>query len=211
MIATAFSLLAPMETEEAQIARGLRRRDPELLDALIEQYQHRLLRYLLHLTGNRAVAEDLFQEVWLRVLEKGHLYDGRNRFVTWLMSIGHNVAIDHLRRRNPASLDEMQDAEDGAPFEPPSTGPSPFEQVATHEQQQMFDEALTRVAPLFREVLVLRFQEQMKLEEIAKLVGIPLATVKTRIYRGVMALKPLLRPMAGRGGAGLEPQEGGAQ
>ena len=211
MIATAFSLLVPMETEEAQIARGLRRRDPELLDALIEQYQHRLLRYLLHLTGNRAVAEDLFQEVWLRVLEKGHLYDGRNRFVTWLMSIGHNVAIDHLRRRNPASLDEMQDPEDGAPFEPPSGEPSPFEQVAAHQQQQMFDEALGRVAPLFREVLVLRFQEQMKLEEIAKLVGIPLATVKTRIYRGVMALKPLLQPMAGRGGAGLEPREGGAQ
>ena len=109
MIATAFSLLLPMETEEAQIARGLRRRDPDLLDALIEQYQHRLLRYLLHLTGNRAVAEDLFQEVWVRVLEKGHLYDGRNRFVTWLMSIAHNVAIDYLRKRSPASLDEMQD------------------------------------------------------------------------------------------------------
>ena len=69
------------------MARGLRRRDPDLLDALIEQYQHRLLRYLMHLTGNRATAEDLFQETWLRVLEKGHLYDGRNRFVTWLMSI----------------------------------------------------------------------------------------------------------------------------
>ena len=62
MVATAFSSLASMETEEAQIARGLRRRDPDLLDALIEQYQHRLLRYLLHLTGNRGVAEDLFQE-----------------------------------------------------------------------------------------------------------------------------------------------------
>ena len=119
MIATAFSLLVPMETEEAQIAQGLRRRDPDLLDALIEQYQHRLLRYLLHLTGNRAVAEDLFQETWLRVLEKGHLYDGRNRFVTWLMSIGHNVAIDYLRKRNPSSLEEMREPEDGAPFEPP--------------------------------------------------------------------------------------------
>ena len=101
MVATAFSSLVPMETEEAQIARGLRRRDPDLLDALIEQYQHRLLRYLLHLTGNRAIAEDLFQETWLRVLEKGHLYDGRNRFVTWLMSIGHNVAIDYLRKTKP--------------------------------------------------------------------------------------------------------------
>ena len=198
MIATAFiaSSLVPMETEEAQIARGLRRRDPELLDALIEQYQHRLLRYLMHLTGNRAVAEDLFQEVWLRVLEKGHLYDGRNRFVTWLMSIGHNVAIDYLRKRSPASLDEMQDPEDGAPFEPPASGPSPLEQVVAHQQQEIFDEALQQVPPLFREVLVLRFQEQMKLEEIAKLVHIPLATVKTRIYRGVMALRPLIRGAA---------------
>jgi RNA polymerase sigma-70 factor (ECF subfamily) len=211
MIATAFSLTIPMETEEAQIARGLRRRDPDLLDALIEQYQHRLLRYLLHLTGNRAVAEDLFQEVWIRVLEKGHLYDGRNRFVTWLMSIGHNVAIDYLRKRNPASLDEMQDPEEGAPFEPPSSEPSPFEQVAAYQQQQMFDQALERVSPLFREVLVLRFQEQMKLEEIAKLIHIPLATVKTRIYRGVMALKPLLHPMPRKDGAEREPSPGGAQ
>ena len=192
MIATAFSLLVPMETEEAQIARGLRRRDPDLLDALIEQYQHRLFRYLLHLTGNHAVAEDLFQEVWVRVLEKGHLYDGRNRFVTWLMSIGHNVAIDHLRRRNPASLDEMQDPEEGTPFEPPDSGPSPFEQAVQHQQRERFHEALQNVPALFREVLVLRFQEQMKLEEIARLIHIPVATVKTRLYRGVQALRPLL-------------------
>ena len=116
MVATAFSSLVPMETEESQIARGLRRRDPDLLDALIEQYQHRLLRYLLHLTGNRAVAEDLFQETWLRVLEKGHQYDGRNRFVTWLMSIGHNVAIDYLRKKNPRSLDEMKDRQTEHPL-----------------------------------------------------------------------------------------------
>ena len=191
MVAAAFSALA-METEEAHIATGLRRRDPEVLDALIEQYQHRLLRYLAHMTGNMATAEDLFQETWIRVLEKGHQYDGKSKFSTWLMTIAHNVAIDHLRKRTNASLDEMRDPEDGAPFEPPAKGLSPFEQVAVSEDRERIQVALEQVPAIFREVLVLRFQEQMKLEEIAKLVGIPLATVKTRLYRGVLALRPAL-------------------
>ena len=192
MVAAAFSTLMTMETEEAQIASGLRRRDPEVLDALIEQYQHRLLRYLAHMTHNHATAEDLFQETWIRVLEKGHQYDGKSRFATWLMTIAHNVAIDHLRKKAPASLDEMRDTEDAVPFEPMANGPSPFEQAAASEDRARIQAALEKVSPIFREVLVLRFQEQMKLEEIAKLVGIPLATVKTRLYRGVMALRPVL-------------------
>ncbi len=190
MVVSAFSALATMATEEAQIASGLRRRDPDVLDALIEQYQHRLLRYLAHMTRNRATAEDLFQETWIRVLEKGHQYDGKSRFATWLMTIAHNVAIDHLRKRTPASLDEMRDVEDAAPFEPVAVGPSPFEQAAAGEDKARIQAALEQLPPIFREVLVLRFQEQLKLEEIAKLVGIPLATVKTRLYRGVMALRP---------------------
>ena len=193
MVAAAFSTLMTMETEEAQIASGLRRRDPGLLDALIEQYQHRLLRYLVHLTSERATAEDLFQETWIRVLEKGHQYDGKSRFVTWLMTIAHNVAIDHLRKRRPASLDEMRDTKDAAPFEPVADSPSPFDNVSAMEDGARIQAALEKVAPIFREVLVLRFQEQLKLEEIAKLINIPLATVKTRLYRGVNALRPALR------------------
>jgi len=193
MVATAFSSLLSMETEEARIARGLRRRDPDVLDALIAQYQHRLLRYLVHLTGNQATAEDLFQETWMRVLEKGHLYDGRSRFVTWLLTIAHNVGIDHLRRRHPASLDEMQECDDGAPFEVQDGRPSPFEQAAANEQSTQLDAALQQLPAIFREVLTLRIHEQMKLEEIATLIHIPLATVKTRLYRGVIALRPALK------------------
>jgi RNA polymerase sigma-70 factor (ECF subfamily) len=193
MVATAFSALLTMETEEARIARGLRRRDPDLLDALIAQYQHRLLRYLLHLTGNRATAEDLFQETWMRVLEKGHLYDGKSRFVTWLLTIARNVAIDHLRRRAPASLDEMRDSDDAAPFEVMDVSPSPFDQAAASEVSARLEAALQQLPAIFREVLTLRIHEQMKLEEIAKLIHIPLATVKTRLYRGVMALRPALK------------------
>lgn len=192
MIATAFSTLITMETEEAQIASGLRQRDPDVLDALIEQYQHRLLRYLVHLTSNRATAEDLFQETWIRVLEKGHQYDGKSKFATWLMTIAHNVAIDRLRKRTPASLDEMRDSEDSASFEPPAKDPSPFDRAAAMEDGARIQAALGQLPAIFREVLVLRFQEQMKLEEIAQLIHIPVATVKTRLYRGVMALRPAL-------------------
>ena len=74
----------------------------------------------------------------------------------------------------------------------PAKGRSPFEEAAASEDRARIQAALDEIPPIFREVLVLRFQEQMKLEEIAKLVGIPLATVKTRLYRGVQALRPAL-------------------
>src|SRR5579864_7925818 len=94
MNATACYFVNRMESETSAIARGLRRRDPDLLDRLIEQYQHRLLRYLVSLTADRAIAEDLFQETWMRVLERGHQYDGRHEFSTWLYTIARNLAID---------------------------------------------------------------------------------------------------------------------
>ena len=76
-----------MAQESTEIARGLRRRDPDLLDRLIEQYQHRLLRYLLYLTGRRELAEDLFQETWIRVLERGHQFNDKYAFSTWLFAV----------------------------------------------------------------------------------------------------------------------------
>src|SRR6202030_3860874 len=79
MDATACYFVNGMESETSAIARGLRRRDPDLLDRLIEQYQHRRLRYLVSLTADRAIAENLFQETWMRVLERGHQYDGPAR------------------------------------------------------------------------------------------------------------------------------------
>src|SRR6266404_9441616 len=75
MNAIAYWFVNAMESEASAIARGLRRRDPDLFDRLIEQYQHRLFRYLVYLSGNRELAEDLFQETWIRVLERGHQYD----------------------------------------------------------------------------------------------------------------------------------------
>src|SRR6202158_4600144 len=107
MNALAYCSVNVMESEASAIARGLRRRDPDLLDRLIEQYQHRLLRYLVYLTSSRDLAEDLFQETWIRVLERGPQFAERYPFSTWLFTIARNLVIDHMRRKHPASLDGL--------------------------------------------------------------------------------------------------------
>jgi len=181
------------ERENLVIARGLKRQDPEVLDHLIELYQHRLLRYLLFLTGKRETAEDLFQETWMRVLLRGAQYNGKARFDTWLFTIARNLVIDLSRKRTMASLDEMSEAhEEGEsrPFEVAIDGPSPLEQFQSREDSAEIAEVLLKLDPNYREVLVLRFHEELSLEEIARMTSAPLSTVKSRLYRGLAALRP---------------------
>jgi RNA polymerase sigma-70 factor, ECF subfamily len=183
--------VAQTSNENAAIAQGLKKQNPELLDQLIELYQHRLLRYLLFLTGKREVAEDLFQETWMRVLLRGAQYNGKARFDTWLFTIARNLVIDLSRKRVMASLDEMSEGkEDDRPFEVAISGPSPLEQFQSRENCAEVGEVLLKLEPSYREVLVLRFYEELSLEEIATVTRAPLSTVKSRLYRGLSALKP---------------------
>src|SRR4051812_29964437 len=181
--------------ENAEIARGLRRRDPEVLDCLIEQYQHRLLRYLVFLTGHREFAEDLFQETWMRVLERGNQYNGKSRFDTWLFAIARHLVIDASRKKTCISLESLTNpAEESqvTPREFASSEPTPFDQTHMREESVRVDSALTHLDAVQREVVMLRFQEEMSLDEIAEVTGAPLSTVKSRLYRGLEALKPRL-------------------
>jgi RNA polymerase sigma-70 factor (ECF subfamily) len=182
-----------VERENAAIARGLKRQDPELMDQLIETYQHRLMRYLMFLTSKREVAEDLFQEVWIRVLRRGSQYNGKARFDTWIFTIARNLVIDLSRKRTMASLDEMREGgEDERPFEIVQDGPSPLEQFQFRENAAELSAVMLTLEPSYREVLTLRFHEEMSLEEIATVTRAPLSTVKSRLYRGLAALKPQL-------------------
>ena len=194
MNATPCYFVNAMAAENTEIARGLRRRDSDLLDQLIEKYQHRLLRYLLHLTGRRELAEDFFQETWIRVLERGSQYDGRHEFSTWLFTIARNLVIDDLRRKRPATLDSLLDVDGAAPFDLPATGqPSAFDATVQREQNEQISAGMQHISAEYRESLLLRFQEGMSLEEIATVTGAPLGTVKSRIYRGLTALEPLVK------------------
>lgn len=186
--------------ESLAIASGLKHQEAGLLDELIVRYQHRLLRYLLYLTSSRELAEDLFQEVWMRVLVRGGQFNGKARFDTWLFTIARNLVIDYRRKRTVASLDELFEgsSEDDRPmsFEISDTQPTPFDRFASLEDRQRIADALHQVDTLYREVLVLRFHEDLSLQEIASVTRAPLSTVKSRLYRGLAAIRPALESSA---------------
>jgi RNA polymerase sigma-70 factor (ECF subfamily) len=187
--------------ESLEIAQGLKRQDVGLLDELIVRYQHRLLRYLLYLTSNREQAEDLFQEVWMRVLVRGGQFNGKARFDTWLFTVARNLVIDLRRKRTMSSLDEMFEAsgDEDRPMgiEIAADAPSPFDEYAGGEDRARLAAALLEMEPLYREVLVLRFHEDLSLEEIANVTRAPLSTVKSRLYRGLASMKPKLQESYG--------------
>jgi RNA polymerase sigma-70 factor (ECF subfamily) len=182
-----------MADDKKAVAHGLRRRDPQLLDRLIEQYQYRLFRYLLYITGSQERAEDFFQETWIRVLERGHQYDGKHKFEAWLFAIARNLVIDWQRQKKVLSLDALTDAVEGQTFEiVDEKAESPLHLVLHGEARNRVQASLEQLPAAYREVLLLRFQEEMQLDEIARIQETPISTVKSRLYRGLDALKGLL-------------------
>ena len=170
----------PAETEARRIASGLRRKDMELVHELVERYHFRLVRYLMFLIGCHEWVEDMVQDTWLRVLERSNQYDGRSRFEPWLFSIARNLALNGLRRRQHVSLESMGEADGGT---------SPFLAAARSEDAARVAAALDLLEPIYREALLLRFHEELSLQEISSVVGAPVSTVSSRIQRGLSMLR----------------------
>ena len=173
----------------------LRRGDPDALATLMARYQNRIYRYLLRLVREPADADDLFQQTWLRVAEKIRSFDTSRNFDAWLFTVARNLAFDHLRRLRPSSLD--QPVSDDSPDDTmvsrlASADPGPFDQMLAGERARLLAGALENLPVSYREVLSLRFEEEMKLEEIATVLATPLSTVKSRLRRSLELLRDML-------------------
>jgi RNA polymerase sigma-70 factor, ECF subfamily len=176
---------------DSDVAR-LRRGDLNALSELIARYQNRLYRYLLRMVRQPAEAEDLFQQTWLKVVEKIRSFDASRNFDAWLFALARNLAIDHLRRIHPRSLDEpLAGDERGETVADRlrSGEPAAFDRVLAAERRSHIGEAMAALPVIYREVVVLRFEEEMKIEEIAQVTGAPLSTVKTRLRRSLDQLR----------------------
>ena len=180
--------LSEADDSIAQLKRG----DLDALASVMAQYQHRLYRFLFRLAQDPALADDLFQQTWVRVIERIGQHDARRHFAPWLFSVARNLAIDTLRKRQLASLDAVEEG-GVAPIERlVAREQDPLEQLLEHERGVVLASALAELPVIHREVLTLRFEEEMKLEQIAEVVGIPLSTVKSRLLRALENLRERL-------------------
>ena len=174
---TAQDLPIPDTGEAALLRAG----DPSAIAAAVHKYQQRLSRYFIRLVRDRAAADDLFQQTWLQAVRNIHRYDPARNFDTWLFAIAHNAAIDLLRRRPGEVLVDY-----------PAHEPDALDALIAAERAANVAAAMESLPAIYREALTLRFEEGMKLEEIAAVTGANLSTVKTRVTRGLQALRRML-------------------
>ena len=175
----------PRDREIALLKKG----DPDAIAELIGRYQHRLYRFLVRMVQDPSTAEDLFQQTWMRLMEKIGSYDARRNFEAWLFAIARNLSIDYLRRRRGISLDETDDSGQAMVDRLTAGGRDALEELLDFERGALLAAAIGELPAIHREVLTLRFEEEMKLEQIAEVAGIPLSTVKSRLHRALESLR----------------------
>lgn len=165
--------------------------DTDAYRTLIERYHDDLLRFLTRLVGDRAGAEDLFQETFLQIHQSAHTFDVSRRFRPWLFTIAANKARDYLRKRIRQRTVDLSAPIGG----PDGTAtfvdllevdvPSPDAALDASERDALVQGALARLQPPLREILLLAYFQRLSYQQIADDLGIPLGTVKSRMHAAV--------------------------
>jgi RNA polymerase sigma-70 factor (ECF subfamily) len=161
---------------------------PELLERLLRRHASPLLTFLQRMTGDRHRGEELFQEVFLTVWRKRHLYDYPRPFKPWLYAIAVNKCREAFRSRPPRML-SLDSAEVASPAAPDA--------LVAAETAEMVSRAVTTLPPRQRAVVVLRVWEGLSYARIAEIVDTTEATVRSHMHHGLSALRKYLEPRLG--------------
>jgi RNA polymerase sigma-70 factor (ECF subfamily) len=180
--------------EDARIVRGLRAGIEEAYEELIERFQQPVYGMVYRLLDNPSDAADVVQDVFVKVFRNIHSFRGQSSLRTWIYRIAVNEAHNqrrwfsrHCRREVPLERESDNDAQK---FDIPADNAlSPFHLALDGENRMLIEQALARVKPAFRMVVVLRDIENLSYEEIADILQLSLGTVKSRILRGREALR----------------------
>lgn len=188
--------------DEQQAIQRAREGDLDAFDSLIRRYEDQVFSVAYRMVGDEDDAADISQEVFLAFFRHLKEYRGDAKISTWLHRITVNMVKNFWSRRKRQGYDltqSLDDCETGAgeglsPVEViPDAAPDPRRVAAAAELAETVERQLQRIEPEFREVIVLRFIEELSYEEIAEITGEPLGTVKSRLFRARRLLKDLLR------------------
>jgi len=169
--------------------------DREAFSLLVERYQKGLATYIFHMIHHYEEALELTQEVFIKVYENLNRYDGQYKFSTWLYKIASNHTIDHIRRQHMTTLPIQETAEDGTSMEIPleSATLNPLDAYTNKAILEDVQRAVDDLPPDYRELIILRHFSYRSYEEMAKITGLPLGTVKNRIFRARQILMEKLQ------------------
>ena len=191
--------------EDAQVAALLVRRciagDAVAWDEIVQRYHRRIYNICYRFAGTTDDAQDLTQEVFIRMYRTLNSYDvGRGAFMTWVTTLTRNLLVDHFRKTKHDRLTDSLDATapdhpDAVPLSEriPDEGPAPDSGVQSRETHDAIHQALQKLSPELREAVILRDLQDMDYRDIATVLKVPEGTVKSRINRGRAELARLLQ------------------
>lgn len=192
-------------TDEELVTAYLEDGDEQAFRTLVERHQDKIFGYLMGMVKNRAVANDLFQETFLRVInamqDRRGSYTQQGQWVSWVMRIARNAAIDHMRKQKKWT-DVPQDEDEGRSFwdTVADEEPTADEELHRAEQREWLDEHIEELSPEQREVLLLRQETDLTFREIAELTDV---SINTALGRMRYALKNLRKMMEASGKTSL--------
>lgn len=163
---------------------------------LVNRYATPAVNLAARIVQDRALAEDLAQEAFKRAFERLSTFDQQRRFSSWFFQILHHVTVDHLRRKQlvTVSVDALEEA-GYMPIADATSAPLPYEQAEQAAMSSALDAALGRIRPEYRETVILRYREELSVEEIAQTMNVPNGTVKVYLYRARKELAAILAEM----------------
>lgn len=171
-----------------QVLKG----NQEAFEEIVTLFQQRLYQVCYRMLGNAQEAEDIAQEAFVRAYVNIHTYDQKRKFSTWLYRIATNLCIDRIRKKKPDYyLDATVPGTDGLNMysQIAATGDLPEEEIERMETQDRVQYEISKLPDKYRTVIILRYMEELPLQEISDILELPLGTVKTRVHRGREALR----------------------
>ena len=191
-----FGLAESRDVPDEEVMKNFQKGDNKAFNTLLDRYGSRILFFIMKkLNLPKQQAEDLLQEIFIKVIEKKNSYDSDKKFSTWLYTVANNRCIDHLRvecNKSTSSLDkEIPHSTSGTTHLElvKSREPDPYEKTCDREMKMYLNNALKELNDNLKEVFLLREIEGLSLNEIADVTGTPLNTVKTRLRTAYINLR----------------------